>query len=84
MVFRKKVQPQEEEFEEPLEVPTPEPVRPINRVQPVQQRQVQEPIDNWSVEEIPTATAPIIYNASTRKTYTLMEAIAEILNRSEE
>jgi len=64
----------EEEFEEPVQVP-----KVLRKPTPVQE--VEE--DLWSVQEVPTATQPVIYNARTQKVYTLFEAVAEILNRSE-
>jgi hypothetical protein len=76
MVFKPKKK-EVEEFEEEAPVPQYEKQR-VNR-QPVQEEQEEL----WSVGEIPTATQPVIYNARTKKTYTLYEAIAEILNRSE-
>lgn len=38
----------------------------------------------WSVEEIPTATTPVIYNSKTKEELNLYQAIAEILNRTED
>ena len=71
----KKAIKEEEEFEEP-EVPTPQFVKkPVQKV---------EEVSDWSVQEIPTATTPVIYNARTKETYSLYEAIAIILNKSEE
>lgn len=80
MVFKPKKKFEEvEEYEEELEVPTPEPVRkPVNKAVVQNQEEIL-----WTAEEIPTATSTVIYNSKTGKTYSLMEAIAEILNRSE-
>jgi len=69
----KKAIKEEEEFEEP------EPPQFVKK--PVQK---VEEVSDWSVQEIPTATTPVIYNARTKETYSLYEAIAIILNKSEE
>jgi hypothetical protein len=71
---------EQEEFEE--EVPTPQFKEQKQNRQPVK-APVQEEQNDWSVQEIPTATTPVIYNARTKETLSLYEAIAEILNRSE-
>jgi len=69
---------EEEEFEEELEVPTPSKKKPVNKVVQEQQEEII-----WSAEEIPTATSTVIYNAKENKSYSLMESIAELLNRTE-
>ena len=75
---------EEEELEEDLEVPEPQPTRKVVRkpIQPVQ----EEPVDvlDWSVQEVPTATTPVIYNSKTKKAFSIYEAVAEILNRTQE
>ena len=76
-VPEKVVQEVDEEEEEEF---VPQPVR--KPIQQVQSKPVEVKPD-WTVEEISTATQPVIYNSKTKKAYTIYEAIAEILNRSE-
>jgi len=43
----------------------------------------EAPVETYSVQHIPTETQPVIYNSRTKKSYTLHEAIARILNIAE-
>ena len=75
----------EEEDEEEIEVPRPSYKKTVQqpsteRIEP-QPIQKEEPL--WRMEEVPTQTSPVIYNSKTKKFYTLYDAIAEILNRTE-
>jgi hypothetical protein len=80
--LKKTAEVDEEEFEEELEVPTPEPKNKVVQKQP--EKTEDESVELiWSAEEIPTATSVVIFNAKENKTYSLMEAIAELLNRTE-
>jgi len=80
----------EEEEEEEIEVPKPmyrKPIQqpPTEKVEPKKvQRQSAEEEPVWRMEELPTQTSPVIYNSKQKKFYTLYDAIAEILNRTEE
>ena len=58
---------EEEIEEEELEAPKPVPT----------------PKSEWSVEEVPTATQPVIYNSKEKKAYSLLDAVAELLRRTE-
>jgi hypothetical protein len=70
--------------EEEIAVPKPQYKKPIQQVQakPIQTPQPQ--VEGWRVEEYPTATQPVIYNSKTKKIYTFYEALAELLNRTEQ
>lgn len=43
-----------------------------------------EEIDVWSVQSISTASEPTIYNAKDKQHLSLFQAVAELLNRTEE
>lgn len=66
----------EELAQEDIAVPQPQYAKPIAKQEPQ--------VEGWRVEEVPTATQPVIYNSKTKKMYTFYEALAELLNRTEE
>jgi hypothetical protein len=92
MVFRKKA-------EKKVDLQNIPPVAPIQQNAPVAptpqqamqtvEQQVQQPIPQqvqnteWIVQQIATATEPVIYNPQTGEQLDLYSAIAEILNRTE-
>lgn len=69
-----------------VEKPVPEPVvkEPVKEVKEEVETTEEASESVWSVEDIPTATTPVIYNSVTKTQLSLYEAVAEILNRTEE
>lgn len=61
----------------------PAPPTPIPQPQE-QTPQPAEPESVWRVEKIAVQTEPVIYNSKEDRVYTLVEAVVEILNRTEE
>lgn len=78
--FTEEIDDEEEEYVEEIPVPKPEPVRKQVIPKPVIK---QEPQQEWSIQEVTSETQPLIYNSKTKKYYTLLSAIAELLNRTE-
>jgi hypothetical protein len=83
---------EEEEFEEEV-VPKPQYEKSIISKQvrkpepkPIQPQVSQpiQPLETWRVEEATTQTQPVIYNSKNKKIYTFYEALAELLNRTEQ
>lgn len=80
---------EEEEFvEEVVPKPqyTPQPIKKQVQSKPIQP-QVTQPtqhMETWRVEEATTQTQPVIYNSKNKKIYTFYEALAELLNRTEQ
>ena len=76
--FTEEVDDEEEEYVD--EVPVPEPIKKQAVTKPIVK---QEPQPEWSIQEVTSETQPLIYNSKTKKYYTLLSAIAELLNRTE-
>lgn len=49
-----------------------------------QQAMAQEDESVWCVKEQVTQTEPVLYNSQNKKTYTILEALVELLNRTEQ
>jgi len=58
------------------------PEAPTIQEAPVQQSPIREPA--WVVKQVATQTEPVICNKQTNKPYSVLEILAEILNRTEE
>lgn len=70
-------QPEEEEVEEEVEEePKKKPGKPFARPEPKEEL--------WSIQQVAVQTEPVIYNSRTKETYTLYQAVAELLKRTEE
>ncbi len=78
--FTEEVDDEEEEYVDEVPVPKPEPIRKQIITKPIVK---QEPQPEWSIQEVTSETQPLIYNSKTKKYYTLLSAIAELLNRTE-
>ena len=88
---KKTIEPKVAQVEEPEEVEeeTEEQEVEIEEVKKIEE--IKEEIESipgkntiWSVEEITTATTPVIYNSKTKEELNLYQALAEILNRTED
>jgi len=58
------------------EVPIVQTQQQVQQVQQIQRK-------DWEVKQIATSTEPVAYNNITNKTYTIIEILVEILNRTE-
>lgn len=68
------------------EHPFEEKEQPIDKEKEALQKRINElegKKEVWGVREVATQTTPIIYNAQTKKSYNLFEALVELLNRIE-
>ena len=48
-----------------------------------EEEQPKKPEGKWIVQEIPTATEPMVVNTKTKTAYSMQVALAEILNNQE-
>jgi len=80
---------EEIEEEEPVK-PQPKKMMPTMMHSPVKSKpSIPEPQtpkipEGWSVQQIPTEHQPFIYNPKDKKFYNIYEALAELLNRTEQ
>ena len=91
MVEKKVVKKVKKTIEPKLEEVKEVEVEEETEEQEVEIEEVKEEIESipekntiWSVEEITTATTPVIYNSKTKEELNLYQALAEILNRTED
>ena len=83
-VKKQKVVEEQEEEEEVEEEDVEDEESEEEEQESEKQYEKKDVVFDWSVQEVPTATQPVIYNKKTKKALNLYEAVAEILNRSEE
>ena len=75
-----------QEVQEPVQQPVQQPQQQGYYQQP-SMPQPPAPVEkksSWEVREVATQSEPVIFNSKDQKPYTILQAIVEILNRTEE